>query len=86
MAEPVSAPLVKFGLKIRTRSGMPVDNLLVHARDQAEAERKVRQMYPHCEVLECRQVQAPIRDDAISLESIISLIAKQPDEDRGEGR
>jgi len=81
MAEPVSTPMTKFGLKIRTRGGLAVDNLTVHARDQADAERRIRQMYPSCEVLECRQIQAAIRDDALNLENIISLIAQQRDDD-----
>ena len=72
--------MMKFGLKIRTRSGLPVDNLVVHARDQAEAERKVTQMYMHCEILECRQIQTAARDDATDLDGIISLISRQGDE------
>ena len=72
--------MMKFGLKIRTRSGLPVDNLVVHARDQAEAERKITQMYMHCEILECRQIQTAARDDATDLDGIISLISRQGDE------
>ena len=72
--------MMKFGLKIRTRSGLPVDNLVVQARDQAEAERKVTQMYLHCEILECRQIQTAARDDATDLDGIISLISRQGDE------
>ena len=71
---------MKFGLKIRTRSGLPVDNLVVHARNQAEAERKVTQMYMHCEILECRQIQMAARDDVTDLDGIISLISRQGDE------
>ncbi len=83
MADTVSTPMTKFGLKIRTRGGLAVDNLTVHARDQADAERRIRQMYPSCEVLECKPMQSPIRDDALNLENIISLISKQPDDDKG---
>jgi len=72
--------MMKFGLKIRTRSGLPVDNLVVHARDQAEAERKITQMYMHCEILECRQIQMAARDDVTDLDGIISLISRQGDE------
>jgi len=75
-----NAPMMKFGLKIRTRSGLPVDNLVVQARDQAEAERKVTQMYMHCEILECRQIQTVTRDDATDFDGIISLISRQGDE------
>ncbi|MEO8157444.1 MAG: hypothetical protein ABI648_06580 [Betaproteobacteria bacterium] len=84
MPVPASGPtqhLTKFGFKIRTRSGLPVDNLVVHARDQAEAERKITQMYLHCEIIECRQIALPVRDEGIDLEGIISLISRQTDEE-----
>jgi hypothetical protein len=74
--------LTKFGFRIRTRSGLPVDNLVVHARDQAEAERKITQMYLHCEIIECRQIATPIRDEGSDLEGIISLISRQSDEEK----
>jgi len=72
--------MFKFGFRIRTRSGLPVDNLVVHARDQVEAERKITQMYLHCEILECRQMQSASRDEGNDLDNIISLISRQPDE------
>jgi hypothetical protein len=73
-------PMIKFGFRIRTRSGLPVDNLVVHARDQAEAEKRISQMYLHCEILDCKQIQAPSKDDGTDIESILSLIARQPDD------
>lgn len=76
------APMYKFGFKIRTRSGLPVDNLVVQARDREEAEKKISQMYMHCEILECKEIQAQTREDAIGFEDIISLIARQQDEPR----
>ena len=79
-----SSPMTKYGFRIRTRSGTPVDNLMVQARDYAEAERKINQIYPHCEILECRQTQSPIGDDGLNLERIISLIASQPNEKSGD--
>jgi hypothetical protein len=75
-----AAPLCKFGFRIRTRSGLPVDNLVVHARDQAEAERRISQMYMHCEIIECKQLQTAARDEGSDLENIISLISRQGDE------
>jgi len=30
-----------------------VDNLLIHGRDEIDAERKLRQMYQYCKILEC---------------------------------
>ena len=73
-------PMIKFGFRIRTRSGLPVDNLVVQARDQAEAERKIAQMYMHCEIIECRQMQSTAREEGSDLENIISLISRQRDE------
>ena len=85
MAAPAPAPpqhMIKFGFKIRTRSGLPVDNLVVHARDQAEAERKITQMYLHCEIIECKEIASPVRDEGSDLEGIISLISRQQDEEK----
>ena len=45
--------IVKYGFRIRTRSGLIVDNLLIHGRDESDAERKLRQMYQHCRILQC---------------------------------
>lgn len=73
--------MFKYGFKIRTRSGTPVDNLVLQARDQAEAERKLNQIYPHCEITECRVIHTTIGDDGINLENIISLIVEQADDD-----
>lgn len=44
---------VKYRFRIRTRQGSVVDKLMIPGRNEADAERKLRQMYPHCEVLEC---------------------------------
>jgi len=48
-----SSAIVKYGFRIRTRSGLIVDNLLIHGKDEIDAERKLRQMYQHCKILQC---------------------------------
>jgi hypothetical protein len=48
-----SSAIVKYGFRIRTRTGLLVDNLLIYGRDKVDAERKLRQMYQHCRILEC---------------------------------
>jgi hypothetical protein len=48
-----SSTIIKYGFRIRTRSGLIVDNLLIHGRDELDAERKLRQMYQYCKILEC---------------------------------
>ena len=67
---------VKYGFRIRTRTGMVVDNLTIHGRDEADAERKLRQMYLHCQVLECRTVGGSRNADAVSFEEVVSLVTK----------
>ena len=75
-------PMLKFGFKIRTRGGLPVENLVIQARDQVEAQRKITQMYQHCEIIECKQIVSPARDEGADLEGIISLIARQGDAEK----
>ncbi len=45
--------LNRFRFNIRTFRGLLVERLIIHGRDQADAERKLRQMYHRCEVIEC---------------------------------
>jgi len=69
--------VIKFGFKIRTRSGTVVDNLTFAARDRVDAERKVTQIYHQCEILECRELQQTIKEEGFDLESAINLISKE---------
>ena len=69
----------KYGFKIRTRGGSLVENLQVHARDRAEAEGKIGQIYHHCEILECQEVTPTLKKEGLDLEDVISLINKQED-------
>ncbi len=69
--------MIKFGFKIKTRSGTVVDNLMFAARDRADAERKIRQIYHSCEILDCRELQQTIREESFDLESAINLINKE---------
>ena len=48
-----SSAIIKYGFSIRTRTGLIVNNLLIHGRDEVDAERKLRQMYQHCRILQC---------------------------------
>ncbi len=67
----------KFGFRIKTRGGMVVENLMVQARDQAEAENRIRQIYRHCEILECNTLAPDTRGEGMDLEGMISLISRQ---------
>jgi hypothetical protein len=48
-----STDIRKYGFRIRTRTGLVVDKLLIYGRDEIDAERKLRQMYQHCNILQC---------------------------------
>jgi len=70
----------KYGFRIRTRNGMLVENLQVHAHGRAEAENKIRQIYRGCEIVDCQEIALPIKGENIDLENMISLIGKQEEE------
>ena len=77
--------MTKFGFVIKTLSGLTVDNLVIHGRDQADAERKLCQMYLHFEILERRVIQeienTAAKDmaakETAAFDDIMSLIANQ---------
>lgn len=45
--------MVKFHFSILTRYRHKIDGIAIMGRDQEDAERKLRQMYHHCEVVRC---------------------------------
>jgi hypothetical protein len=48
---------------------------VIHGRDEADAERKLRQMYQHCQVLDCTIVAAK-KSEHLSFEDVVSLLTK----------
>jgi hypothetical protein len=69
--------VIKFGFKIKARSGTIVDNLMFAARDRADAERKLNQIYQRCEILDCREIQTTVREEGFDFESAINLINRE---------
>ncbi|HEY7655853.1 MAG TPA: hypothetical protein VH881_03225 [Burkholderiales bacterium] len=67
----------KYGFKIRTRTGALVESLQVQARDRAEAEQKIRQIYHQCEILDCQEITPTIKKESLDLEDVVSLINQQ---------
>ena len=70
--------MIKFEFSVLTRDGQKVDSILISGKDQADAERKLRQMYHHCEIMFCEAKQDSQRQSlqAASVEEILSLISK----------
>jgi hypothetical protein len=69
--------MLKFDFSIKTRDGQRIESIVIGGQDQADAERKLRQMYRHCEVLDCQIKSRNGKQDlATSVEEILSLISK----------
>ena len=66
----------RYGFRIKTRHGLILDNLTVHARDRSEAVRRISQIYHHCEILECHENASPARTGGAGVEGVISLIGE----------
>lgn len=69
-----AAAMTKYAFQIRSRNGVVVDNLQIAGQDENDALRKLRQMYPGCEILESR-IAFPERAATSSYEEVLNLIA-----------
>ena len=70
--------MTRFGFTIRTKHGQRVESIQIMAASLADAERRLRQMYLHCEIVECRENAVPRRVDQLDVENIIGLISGMP--------
>ncbi|UCV16325.1 hypothetical protein [Quatrionicoccus australiensis] len=68
--------VLKYLFRIRTRSGVVVENLSIYGRDEVEARRKLCQMYNDCEILEARGQPMALgaRNAACSYEDVVDMI------------
>lgn len=68
----------KYGFRIKTKNGAIVDNLSFAGKDEPDAERKLRQIYLGCEILEAKLLAIqPHRGGAMSFEDVVDLISDQ---------
>jgi hypothetical protein len=67
--------MIRFGFSIKTRTGQRVENISIMAGSQDDAERRLRQMYHHCEILQCNTQAVPRRVDTLDVEGVIGIIA-----------
>jgi hypothetical protein len=69
--------MLKYDFSVRTRGGQKIASIVIMGRDQADAERKLYQMYRHCEILRCDlwQPGEKVRQTA-SMEDLLTLISK----------
>jgi hypothetical protein len=68
--------VIRYGFNIKTRMGQRVDNILIMAATQDAAERRLRQMYHHCEIVDCHEAFVPHRVDTLDVEGVIGLISR----------
>ncbi|MBI5936403.1 MAG: hypothetical protein HY850_00985 [Betaproteobacteria bacterium] len=68
--------LNKYGYRIRTRSGVTVDNLVIQGRDEPEAQQKLMRMYPGCMVIETRDIRPACNTNVCSsFEDVVDVLA-----------
>lgn len=70
--------MVRFGFSIKTRHGQRVDHIQIMAESADDAERRLRQMYQHCTIVERRENSIAQRVEALDVENIIGLISGSP--------
>jgi hypothetical protein len=70
-------PVRKFGFRIQTRGGSVVENLAILGRDREEAEKKLRQIYHHCTILEAKEIDSTSISDSTDVEAMITLISDE---------
>jgi hypothetical protein len=70
--------MLKFEFSVKTRDGQKIESVVIHGKDMAEAERKLRQMYHYCEVTHCKTLYLDKTvGQSIEIEELLSLIARQ---------
>jgi len=67
--------VIRYGFNIKTKHGQRVDNIQIMAATQTDAERRLRQMYHYCEIVDCSEQSVPRRVDTLDVEGIIGLIS-----------
>ncbi len=70
--------MIRFGFTIRTRMGQRIENVSIIAGSQRDGERRLRQMYVQCEILECRERSIPRRFEPAGMASMIDLMGISP--------
>jgi hypothetical protein len=66
--------MVRYGFNIRTKTGQRVDNILILAASLNDAERRLRQMYMQCEILERREQKVLDRGDSVGRRATVTRL------------
>ena len=68
--------MTKYGFNIRTRGGHKVDNIVIMAQDFEHAERRLRQMYTQCKILNRLETSGDVRRVLVENDTMINLISR----------
>ena len=67
----------KFDFSVTTRDGQKVESVQIYGKDLPDAERKLRQMYRDCEVMQYKTLDSDKKiAQSADIEDVLSLIAK----------
>jgi hypothetical protein len=66
--------MIRFGFSIRTRTGQRVENISIMAGSLVDAERRLRQMYLQCEIVDYREQAVPRRLEALDMRRMMGLV------------
>jgi hypothetical protein len=67
----------KYCFSIKTRSGQFIERLLIAGKNREDAERKLNQMYRHCEIVRCEpHPQGAAIQQPTSIEDLLSLTTR----------
>ena len=66
--------MVRYGFNIRTKTGQRVDNIQILAASSGDAERRLRQMYTQCEIIERREQKVARRSEVTDSRASVTRI------------
>jgi hypothetical protein len=72
----VPPTFAKYAFRIKTRMGVIVDNLMIQGRDELDAQRKLRQVYHDCQIIDCVCHHGSVRVPVTSFEDVANLIVR----------
>jgi hypothetical protein len=70
--------MVKYEFAVKTRDGQKVSRLMIMGADQPDAERKLRQMYRDCAILQCNVHHGGQKQhQPVAIEGLLALVVKE---------
>jgi len=74
--------MIRYGFNIRTKTGQRVDNIQIMAASMGDAERRLRQMYLMCEIIERREQPVQGRIEAADMRAASARVRMATGKDK----